>query len=176
MERFSFIGDTVMEAQKRAEYLRKKAAKVLIEICVVGLFLAVGALTAVLFCFGIRPYVVVTGSMEPTIHLGSICFVDMAYAYNDVKKGDIISYKNGDVLVTHRVEQVTQNGLATRGDNAQKNDTGFVTEYDFCGKVVFWIPFLGYAALFIRTKAGFFTVLAVICGFAIWDDFKSKKR
>ncbi len=44
-------------------------------MCVVGAFLAVGVLTAVLFLFGIRPYVVVTGSMEPVVHLGSICFI-----------------------------------------------------------------------------------------------------
>jgi len=141
-----------MEAQKRAEYLRKKAAKLLIEICVVGLFLAVGALTAVLFCFGIRPYVVVTGSMEPSVHLGSVCFIDMAYPYNDVKAGDIIAYQKGELLVTHRVERALPNGLVTKGDAAPETDNAVVTQNNFGGKVIFIIPFVGYISILMKTN------------------------
>ena len=35
-----------------------------------------GGLFLILYAFGIVPYVVLSGSMEPTIETGSVCFIN----------------------------------------------------------------------------------------------------
>ena len=44
-----------------------------------------GILFVVLFLFGIQPYVVESGSMEPTIHTGSLCFIDKKANYDNMQ-------------------------------------------------------------------------------------------
>lgn len=176
MERFPFFGKLTMEEDKnifteeesvqrkntadesakrkqRLRYLRIQATKQLIGMYVLGVLLAVGILTAVLFVYGIRLYAVITGSMEPTVHIGSVCFVNMSYPYGDVENGDIISYQKGNMTVTHRVVGVSKNGLEVKGDASDKTDSTLVTWENYRGKVLFIIPYLGYAVLFLRTKA-----------------------
>ena len=51
--------------------------------------------------FGIRPYVVYSGSMEPEIPTGAVVFTKEGEF--SPKKGDIITFHNGDTVVTHRV-------------------------------------------------------------------------
>ena len=51
--------------------------------------------------FGINPYVVLSGSMEPQIHTGAIAFVNTKDTA--VKVGDVVTYRlANDELVTHR--------------------------------------------------------------------------
>jgi signal peptidase len=65
--------------------------------------------------------------------------------------GDIVTFAaNGDPnnLVTHRVVQVEQDeqGLAlrTEGDNNNTEDVWRVRASDTVGKVVMWVPMVGY--------------------------------
>lgn len=51
--------------------------------------------------FGIQPYVVYSGSMEPEIPTGAVVFTKEGEF--SPKKGDIITFHNGDTVVTHRV-------------------------------------------------------------------------
>ena len=52
--------------------------------------------------FGINPYVVLSGSMEPQIHTGAIAFVNTKDTA--VKVGDVVTYRlANDELVTHRI-------------------------------------------------------------------------
>lgn len=163
---------------KSPEALRKEAVGLFVKMCVVGVLLVIGALTAVLFLFGIRPYVVVTGSMEPAVHLGSVCLIDMDYPYNDVKKDDIIAYHNGGLLVTHRVTSVDKNGLTTKGDAAPKPDTEPITRHNFGGKVVFTIPYLGYAVIIVRSypQLCVAAVLLVVLADVVIRLIKNRKK
>ena len=53
---------------------------------------------------GYDVYNVVSGSMEPTIPIGSIIYVkDTDPA--DIKSGDIIAFKSGDSVIMHRVKE-----------------------------------------------------------------------
>ena len=64
--------------------------------------------------FGIQTMAVLSGSMEPHFHVGSLVFVKDA-EITDFEKDDIVTFKigNGDTVVTHRVTQVTKEGLKT---------------------------------------------------------------
>ena len=56
------------------------------------LIIAIGGLFLVLYFLGIVPYVVLSGSMEPTIKTGSLCFVNKNISIDKIKEKDIIVY------------------------------------------------------------------------------------
>jgi signal peptidase len=69
-------------------------------ICVGGLFL-------ILYILGIVPYVVLSGSMEPSIETGSVCFINKHAKFEDIKEKDVIAFKMKDgTLVTHRAIEI----------------------------------------------------------------------
>ena len=102
--------------------------------------------------FGIQRYLVVSGSMEPSLYAGDIVFVNTNVDFEDVEIGDVIIFKHRDMNIVHRVIEATtidgQKYLKTKGD-ANKVDDGFVaTEENYCGTVLFHIDKIGYAVDF----------------------------
>ena len=60
--------------------------------------------------FGYRCFSVASGSMEPTLQIGDL-IITKEKSKKDIKVGDIISFKDGDSTITHRVIKViSQNG------------------------------------------------------------------
>lgn len=128
------------------------------------LFACVLALCGMLFFFNIKPVVVVSGSMEPEVPVGSLAFIDQNKM--TVKAGDIIGYQMGDTLIVHRVIDEKETGeYITKGDANDTADPAAVSEQQIRGKEVFCIPAAGYAVQFIRTKKGIITVGIVIAGY-----------
>lgn len=116
---------------------------------IVNLFVfLLGAATTLLIILkiaGILPFVVMSGSMEPEISTGSLCFVNTNVSYERIEKGDIIAFSTGgDIYVTHRVISVETDGFLTKGDGNDKVDLWIVKEDNYKGKTVAWIPYIGY--------------------------------
>ena len=112
--------------------------------------------------FGIRAYAVLSGSMEPKYHTGSVVYVKKV-APESIKKGDVITFlMNGSTTVTHRVVEVDSENkkFVTRGDANNTNDSpvDFSSVY---GKVVYTVPYLGFVAVWISTTAGKIVLAAV---------------
>ena len=130
------------------------------------LLVAAAAVVLALLIFNIRPYAVVTGSMEPVIPQGSVCFADQRAAFGDIQEGDIIIFRLGSLLVTHRAVRVDETGVTTKGDANNTEDTsGKLTEENYIGKVIFWVPSVGRFLMYARTVTG---RIAVIGGFALF--------
>ncbi len=110
---------------------------------------------------GIRPYVVLSGSMEPGISTGSVCFVNTRSAYKDIKKRDVIAYEKGGMLVIHRSVRVTKSGIETKGDANRISDGITTTAANYKGKMIYSIPFLGYVLHFFLSLVG--KSIAVMC-------------
>jgi len=121
-----------------------------------------GGLFLILYVFGIVPYAVLSGSMEPTIETGSVCFINKHADYDSIKEDDIIAFqmKNG-TLVTHRVVEVTDSGLTTKGDNNEDIDGSITTEENFVGKNIFWIPKIGYVIRAFQSTKG--KIILITC-------------
>ncbi|PTT21705.1 signal peptidase I [Microbacterium sp. HMWF026] len=88
------------------------------------------------FSFGWGPKQVVSGSMEPTIMTGEWTF-NVPANIEDVAVGDVISYDNGQVDVTHRL--VADNGDGTfiaQGDGNGTPDTTAVTAQNLRTKAI----------------------------------------
>ena len=125
----------------------------------VSLILGLGFLIVIL---DINPYVIVSGSMESELPVGSVCLVDCQQKEPEV--GDIISYKAQDAIISHRVIEKTDDGYITKGDNNSVADPGIVKPKQIFGTVICSIPKVGYAVMFMRTLKGIMLIaIGAVC-------------
>ena len=132
-------------------------------ILVVLLALAVLLVGPVLL--GYTELAVLTGSMQPTLPVGSLIYIKEADPAQ-LQVGDVITYQlEGDTMVTHRVVEIDPDAqtLTTQGD-ANSDPDGAITFDRLVGKMDFYIPYLGYISLNIRTPIGIMS----ICGALIF--------
>lgn len=145
------------------------------------LIICIGSLFIILYIFGIVPYVVLSGSMEPTIGTGSVCFINKNANIENIKEKDIIAFKLRDgTLVTHRAIKVDNSGIITKGDNNKAADSNVVNKENFVGKNLFWIPKVGYVVKAFQTTKGKIIAVAIIVlllvsGFLFGED-KNKEK
>lgn len=86
--------------------------------------------------FGIQPMIVLSGSMEPTYHVGSLLYIKNADA-NEIAVGDPITfYLDDNTLVTHRVVEIDKKNqtYTTKGDANEKEDGSPVSFDKVLGK------------------------------------------
>lgn len=107
---------------------------------------------------GIEQYVVVSGSMEPAVPVGSMVYSGQTDP-STLEAGDIIvfgSTDGGSVPVTHRVveNRIAEGEVITKGDANPENDLNPVPYSDILGKVQLHIPMLGYIAAPLASIAG----------------------
>ena len=134
--------------------------------------------------FGLKPYNILSGSMEPEIPVNSVIYVKQCDTAQ-LEVGDIITFKLGsgtDLAVTHRIADIDkENALFTTKGDANKNvDQTKVKAENIIGKVVFHIPQYGKLADFINTSEGIAACIAVFAAVLImWlaaDRIKPKER
>ena len=124
--------------------------------------------------FGLTPYTVLSGSMEPNYHVGSLIYVKQVDPA-DLKVDDPITYViEGDTVVTHRIIEVlhdekdpTSLSFRTKGDNNNDPDGDPVSAKNILGMPVFTIPLLGYVAVFIQNPPGSYFVVGILASLLI---------
>lgn len=135
--------------------------------------------------FGIKPMVVLSGSMEPVYPVGSLLYVNENQT-DTVAVGDVITfYIDEDTLVTHRVVKVDQENqtYTTKGDANDAEDASPVAFSNVLGKPLLGIPRLGYFADWLSSKSGKILYITGIVAAAmliwigdiLWSDKKEKK-
>ena len=98
---------------------------------------------------GLRPQIVVSGSMEPAVPVGSLAYVRPSRDAGDVRVGDIIVYQAGETMsVLHRVIRTDkeEGSFVTKGDANSTEDPGTVSYDRYRGTMVFAVPLAGYLA------------------------------
>ena len=130
-----------------------KILKSIINI-ILTLFIIVGISVLIAYIIVIKPYVVMSGSMEPNIKVGSVSFVNTRYPYEKVQVGDIIAFKREAIFATHRVVEITDEGFITKGDANNIADGKIVSQNEYVGKNILSIPKIGYIIQATQTKAG----------------------
>lgn len=129
---------------------------------IVTLFIIIGLGAIVLYLLGIKSYIVVSGSMEPTIKTGGVVFINTNFNVNDIKKNDIIAYKStNEILIVHRVIDINSEGIITKGDANNTADGVIINNNNFIGKEVFHIPYIGYLIANFKTKYGFIFLIMI---------------
>lgn len=116
---------------------------------IVYVLIIIYLLTFIPSFFGYKPLVVISGSMEPTLKVGSIIY----YQQMDIdsfEKNDILVYTTNNHIISHRIVEKSEDGFITKGDANKTIDSDQVYEEQVLGKSTNWcIPFLGYYTDFI---------------------------
>ncbi len=111
--------------------------------------------------FGYKAFSILSGSMEPTLHIGDMIIIKETNS-EELKTNDIITFMEEGSAVTHRiVEIVYEDGkisYKTKGDANNANDSELVKAENIQGKYVGKIGKIGG----LITKAKNTTTLVII--------------
>lgn len=114
---------------------------------------------------GYKPFIVMSGSMETTINIGDLVIVKKVNS-SSIHTGDIIAFKNGNIVISHRVKEVINDSgtykFKTKGDNNNVADDFIVNSDAIEGIFVNKIPGLGSILLFLGKPIGLLMVILVI--------------
>lgn len=119
---------------------------------------------------GLKPYVVLSGSMEPTYNPGELIYVRDVDPF-ELESGDVITYMMDEsTIVTHRVAGVVPDEddssvvrFRTKGDANDTEDGTLVHCRNIIGSPVLSIPYLGYVADYISHPPGLYIGIMVLC-------------
>lgn len=115
--------------------------------------------------------IVLTGSMEPTIMEDDLILVAKKPVY---AVGDIVVYQSGNILVVHRIVDIADGLITTRGD-ANQTDDAPVEASAIKGKVISIIPWMGSLARILKTPAATI-ILLVAAVLMLESSFRKEKR
>ena len=140
---------------------------------------------------GLQVFTVLSGSMEPTYHTGSLIYVKKVDPYT-IKEGQPITFMlDEDTIATHRVvgivpdeDDPTVIRFRTKGDANDAEDGSLVHYKNVVGTPVFSIPYLGYVAdyiqhppgMYIAISAGAVLLLLVFLPDIFADEDKGRKK
>ncbi|MBO5340790.1 MAG: signal peptidase I [Oscillospiraceae bacterium] len=116
---------------------------------------------------GLQVFTVLSGSMEPTYHVGSLIYVKKVDAVK-LETGDVITFLlDEDTVATHRVVEVVPDEtdpsvirFRTKGDANNAEDGSLVHYKNVIGTPIFSIPKLGYVANYIQNPPGTYVALS----------------
>jgi len=147
-----------------------------------------GGLLAIHTLFGsFNPfYVVVSGSMIPTINIGDIVIIknnSFDTSFNNLKVGDIIVFRAPEAktddgkpkVIVHRIDEIgnffQKEVIRTKGDANPYSIPGIdyplFTE-NYVGKVVFVVPKIGTISMIITPPINYI-IMAIIIGLLIYS-------
>jgi len=142
----------------------RKKIKEIVSILIVVVLVLPAIIYAVPFIVdGYYSSVIMSGSMEPAVPVGSIV-VTQKIDVDNVKAGDIIVFQRSDSKTLHRViDKIVENDsyyFKTKGDANEDPDPWTVQPEQVNGALLLTIPYYGYLIYFAGTSIGF--VLMVI--------------
>ena len=147
----------------------KKAIDIAVTLIMV-LVIVLAFLLAGVRLFGLEPYAVISGSMEPEYHVGSLIYIKKAQVAELQVNVPITYTLPSGIVVTHRIVEVivdednpTSVKYRTKGDANNGADGELVPFESVIGMPVFTIPLLGYISFALHTPIGVALIVAVIC-------------
>lgn len=125
---------------------------------------------------GLQVFTVLSGSMEPTYHVGSLIYVKDV-DYKELEAGDVITFMlDEDTVATHRITEVVPDEeepdtlrYRTKGDANDAEDGKLVHYKNVIGSPVFTIPYLGYFADYIQNPPGTYVAISVAQFCCCWS-------
>lgn len=157
------------EKKRSAEEVDAKAAFArvwdVVTWCLVGIVVVLAVLLVGVRVVGLRPFCVLSGSMEPMYKTGSLIYVKKADPA-DVKIGDAITFVlNEDLVVaTHQVYDIDyEKGCFFTQGIANKDSAGNILHdgapvyfENLIGRPVFTIPYLGFVSDYLTHPPGMY--------------------
>ncbi len=137
-------------------------SSILVAVVVLLALLLVGARIV-----GLQVFTVLSGSMEPTYHTGSLIYVKKVDPYT-IEVGQPITFMlDENTVATHRVVGIVPDEedssvirFRTKGDANEAEDGGLVHYKNVIGTPIFSIPYLGYVADYIQHPPGMYVAIS----------------
>ena len=117
---------------------------------------------------GLQVFTVLSGSMEPTYHTGSVIYVRDVDPF-ELEAGDVITFMlDEETIATHRIVEVVPDEtdanvvrFRTKGDANDAEDGSLVHYKNVIGSPVFSIPKIGFFADYIQRPPGTYVAISV---------------
>jgi signal peptidase len=150
-----------------------------------GVLFGICMAVTVPFFFGIKSLTVLSGSMEPVIHVGDIVVVRQISPL-DARVGDVVTFRDPtdrDKLITHRVRKMSVADGAvsfeTKGDANTSVERWKIGTDGTIGLVVYRVPKLGYALYYVHGMLGRLLLVVVpallLGGYEIWRIWRPSR-
>lgn len=125
---------------------------------------------------GVKTYTIISGSMQPELNIGDIVVVKEV-GDNELNIDDIIAYRSGQNIVTHRIVSINyvngQKQYTTKGDYNNIEDDEILTIKSIEGKVVNKIKYIGNITILLQEK---FSIILIMLVFFIYISSKKNKE
>ena len=139
----------------------------MVSTVLVALVVVLALLLAGARLVGLQVFTVLSGSMEPAYHTGSLIYVKKIDT-TDIHPGTVITFMlDEDTVVTHRVVEAVPDEedpsvirFRTKGDANNAEDGSLVHYKNVIGTPVFTIPSLGYVANYIQHPPGIYVAVS----------------
>lgn len=118
---------------------------------------------------GYKPYIVLSDSMQDTFAVGDIA-VSKTADPESLQVGDIVTFESIDPanygeVVTHKIREITtyegEPAFITYGTTTGVDDAYPAPFENVVGQYQFRLPKMGYFFEFLRTPAGYFTIILI---------------
>lgn len=147
--------------------IAKKAVKYIVLVTLIILFIInlILSFEENTHIFGIYMFNIVSESMEPTFYKDDLVIVKKC-KMQELQKGDIITFKQDDRTISHRMIAITQEDgefkFITKGDNNDILDKETVEMKDVYGKVLFSVKKIGKFIHYIQNARGLINIVIFI--------------
>ena len=121
-------------------------------------------------------FVVMSGSMEPTIKTGSVVVVKPEKTY---VKGDVITFQDptkSKTTITHRIFEASGSAFLTKGDANKTPDTTEIRKGQILGKEILTVPFIGFVINFAKTQVGLILLVIIPAVIIVYNELLSIKN
>lgn len=178
------------QATQKKKGWKKVGTPIGILVCIVLIFVLIVNVTLIIGSYvnpnkvpsflGYKPFIVLSGSMEPGIMPGDLIITGNIDP-KDIKVGDVITFRpDKSAAISHRVTDISNEGglsFYTKGDANIGADTGAVLPETIEGKYLLRIPKLGNVALFLQTPIGLLIFVVIpLCLFILFDVISRNHR
>ena len=123
---------------------------------------------------GYKPFIVLSGSMEPVFYSGDVVVVK-EISPDTLNESDIIAFRSGESVITHRIMEIKdleagKKQYITKGDNNNVEDSVTVTSDMLEGKYLLRVAGIGNFAMFLQTPVGMIVFVALpLILFVLYD-------
>lgn len=129
--------------------------------------MALLAVVALPNAIGMRSFTVMSGSMEPTIHVGDVV-IDKKIRPLDARPGDVVTFSDPTGrkrLITHRIRSLRVQGntvqVVTKGDANNTVERWSVPANGRIGRVELRVWKLGYPLVYAHSRYGLIGLVAL---------------
>ena len=138
----------------------EKSSKMTVSECIKNLIAVIICLIAAILIipifFGLKPFIVMSGSMSPAVKTGSLAYINTHTVQSEIKEGDIIAFESDGMIITHRVIEIRDGKFITKGDANNSFDSAEGIDAGIIGRMEYSVPLAGYLAYFIQTPLKIF--------------------